>query len=246
MRRKFRAVFFDLGKTLLYPKYSWQPVYLDSATALANSLINQNIEVNIKTFPLEYIDRLNQYYAIREKTLRERTTLRMLHQLLEEKGFRDVSTPVLRTALNAKYAITQRNWEIEEDTHPTLHALKQLGYQLVLISNAADDPDVQTLVDSNNLRHYFSFIRSSAAAGYRKPHPHMFEEALNYLNLSPGQCVMVGDTLDADIEGANNIGIYSIWINRYVNKDTKTLKDIRPKAVIQTLAELPKLLLEIS
>lgn len=241
-----RAIFFDLGKTLLYPANPWQPIYLRSDKALADSLAAQNIEIDVRTFPYEFIDRLNRYYVDREETLRETTTFGMLRHLLAEKGFRDIPAPVLRAALDAKYAITQSNWALEADAHPTLRALKLNDYKLALISNAADDPDVQALLDTHNLRHYFSFIRSSAASGYRKPHAHMFEETLKYLNLFPEQCVMVGDTLDADIKGANKMGIYSVWINRRVNQNTKTLVDIRPKAVIQELSELPRLLLEIS
>ena len=124
----------------------------------------------------------------------------MLRDLLTDEGFRDAPDPVVRTALDAKYAITQGNWHLETDAHATLRALQQDGYTLALLSNAADDPDVQTLLDQDNLRHYFSFIRTSADCGYRKPHPRIFEEALQALNLHPAECAMVGDTLNADIK----------------------------------------------
>ena len=152
----------------------------------------------------------------------------------------------MRVALDAFYAITQKNWHLDENAYPVLDALKLMGYKLAILSNAADDWDVQTLVDKHRLRHYFEFVRSSAKAGYRKPHAYIFKEALNALNLFPQQCLMVGDTLDADILGANKLGIYSVWMYQYVNKETKTLQDIHPKAVIKNLSELPKLLVEIS
>ena len=237
-----RAIFFDLGKTLLYPKVPWQPVLLRSDKALAENLCEHDVEVDCESFPYEFFSRLNEYYAYRDETLRETTAFGLLRHLLDEKGFRDLPAPVLRAALDAKYAITQSNWHLEEDAHPTLRALKLNGYKLALLSNAADDPDVQAQLDQHSLRPYFSFIRTSAACGYRKPHPHIFEEALNNLGLFPEQCVMVGDTLKADIEGANKMGIYSVWINLRVNKQTKTLVDIRPRAVIQALSELPDLL----
>ncbi len=239
-----RAVFFDLGKTLIYPQDAWQPVLLRSDKALTTSLIASGVEVDMRTFPYEFMERLNRYYADREETLRETTTFKMLHHLLQEKGFRDVPAPILRAALDAKYAITQANWYLEQDAHAVLRALKLNGYTLALISNAGDDPDVQALLDTHKIRHYFSFIRTSAACGFRKPHRHIFDEALRDLGLLPEQCAMVGDTLDADIKGANALGIYSIWINRRANKNTKTLVDIHPKAVIQELIELPKVLLE--
>lgn len=239
---QIRAILFDLGKTLIYPKDAWQPIYLASDKALTESLIANGIEVDPKTFPYEYIVRLNNYYAYREETLRETTTFGMLKNLLDEKGFRDVPALVLRAALDAKYAITQSNWHLEPDAHTALNSLRLTGYQLALISNAGDDPDVQALLDKHSLRHHFNFIRTSAETGYRKPHAHMFKEAMDALGVFPEQCAMVGDTLDADILGANKLGIYSIWIHRRVNRETKTLVDIRPKAMIQTLKELPALL----
>lgn len=241
-----KAIFFDLGKTLLYPQAPWQPVFLRADKALTDALLAQGIEVDAKTFPYEFNDRLNRYYVDRETTLRETTAFRMLQQLLAEKGIRDAPIPNLRIALDAFYAVTQSNWHLEADAHATLRKLKVKGYQLALLSNAADDSDVQALIDQHKLRHYFSFIRSSAAAGYRKPHRQLFDDALKALNLFSEQCVMVGDTLDADILGANKLGIYSVWINRRVNKHTKTLVDIRPQAVLLNLSELPNLLDNIS
>ena len=241
-----RALFFDLGKTLLYPKASWQPVLLRAYKALTSTLIAQDIPVDERTFPYEFADCLNNYYVDRETTFRETGTFRMLQQLLTEKGFPDAPVSNVRIALDAFYATTQQNWLLEADAHSILRALKLNGYTLALLSNAADDSDVQTLIDKNNLRHYFSFIRTSASTGLRKPHPHIFEEALDDLSLFPEQCIMVGDTLDADILGANKLNIYSVWINRRVNQHTKTLSDIHPNAIIQELGELPRLALEIS
>ncbi len=243
---KYKAIFFDLGKTLLYPKSAWQSVFLRADKALTHSLIEQDISVDESTFPYEFAERLNRYYVDRETTLRELGAMQLLQQLLAEKGFSDVPIARQRIALNAFYAITQKNWLLEADAYPVLDALKLMGYKLALLSNAADDLDVQALVDKHRLRHYFEFIRSSAKAGYRKPHAYIFKEALNAMNLFSEQCIMVGDSLDADILGANKLGIYSVWINRRVNKGTKTLSEIRPNAVIQALSDLPKLLVEIA
>jgi len=237
-----RAVFFDLGKTLFYPNAPWQPVLAASNKALTESLIAGGVSVDSKTFPEAFVKKLNKYYVDREISLREKTTFEMLRELLGDEGFRDAPDPIVRTALDAKYAITQTNWHLEVDAHAILRTLQQDNYILALLSNAGDDPDVQTLLDKDNLRQYFSFIRTSAACGYRKPHPRIFEEALQALSLRPEECAMVGDTLNADIKGANALGIYSIWIHRRVNKGTKTLETIRPKATIQALSEIPALL----
>jgi putative hydrolase of the HAD superfamily len=240
-----RAIFFDLGRTLLYPKDPWQAVLAASNSALTETLISHGIAVNPETFLDKFIKKLNQYYADRETSLREETTLAMLRDLLTEEGFRDAPAPGMRAALDAKYAVTQTNWHLEADAHAMLTELKQAGYTLALLSNAGDDPDVQALLDQNDLRHYFDYIRTSADCGFRKPHPQIFKRAMQHLDLRPEECVMVGDTLNADIKGANALGIYSVWINRRVDKTPRILEKIIPKAVIETLAELPSLIKSI-
>jgi len=112
------------------------------------------------------------------------------------------------------YAVTERNWHVEEDAVSTLASLRENGYRLGLISNASDEDSTQALVDQGGLRPFFDFILTSAACGWRKPHPRIFQIALNHFKIQPEQAIMVGDTLEADIAGANNLGIYSIWIAR--------------------------------
>jgi putative hydrolase of the HAD superfamily len=49
---------------------------------------------------------------------------------------------------------------------------------------------------------------------WAKPNPEFFFAAARELSLTPEDCVVVGDTLHADIAGANAAGIRSIWIDR--------------------------------
>jgi FMN phosphatase YigB (HAD superfamily) len=56
---------------------------------------------------------------------------------------------------------------------------------------------------------------------------------------------MVGDLLEADILGANQLGMYSIWITRRVSLPEEGVLAIQPQAVIPTLDLLPGLLADI-
>jgi len=125
-----RAIFFDLGKTLIYPKDSWQSSFLRANKSLAQALAAQEIAIDTRSFPYEFAECLNQYYVDRETTLRETTTFRMLQQLVAEKGFPDAPVSKLRIALDAFYATTQQNWLLENDAHAALRALKLNDYKL--------------------------------------------------------------------------------------------------------------------
>lgn len=93
--------------------------------------------------------------------------------------------------------------------------LKRLGYPLALI---ADGP---TRTFSNNLAPYglydqFDSYAISEQVGVFKPEPPIFHHALAQLGIALeeyGKVVMVGNNLERDIKGANQLGIISVWLN---------------------------------
>jgi len=240
MSRNFiRAVIFDLGGTLMYERESWHAVNAKADEALTNYLRGQGLELNLSTFPIEFRRRLDEYFKQREKNLLETTYSSVLRDVLADKGYRNVSEDVLRTALDRLFAVTQKNWLLENDALPTLKKLEQNGYRLGLISNAGDDKDVQQLARGFGIARFFDFILTSAACSYRKPHPRIFELALANWYLLPSEAVMVGDNLDADIRGAKSVGLYGIWISRRAGQRTEAETLIQADASLATLSELP-------
>ena len=177
------------------------------------------------------------------KTICSKSTYtQVLREVLKEKGYDDVPSAVLRNALDALFAVTQSNWALEEDAIPTLKKLEESGYRLGVISNAGDDRDVQQLVRKFKIRQYFDFILTSASCSYRKPHPRIFEIALSNWYLLPTEAVMVGDNLTADILGAQNAGLYGVWISRRADPQMEKQEAVRPDASMTSLSELPAIL----
>ena len=243
MARNFiRAVIFDLGGTLMYERADWHSVNAKADEALTRYLREQGLEINLSTFPIEFRRKLDEYFKRREKDLLETTYSSVLRNLLTDKGYGDVSETILRTALDRLFAVTQTNWVAEADALETIQKLEQNGYRIGLISNAGDDKDVQQLARNFGIASHFDFILSSAACSYRKPHPRIFELALANWYLLPSEAVMIGDNLDADIRGAKNAGLYSVWISRRAGNQTPEEARVQPDAQIQSLLELPAIL----
>jgi len=237
-----KVILFDLGKTLIYPVRPW-----DEIMPLADQAMRMDLERSglFKTPPftsMEFQAVLNRYYDQRSQDLVETSAFSVLNDYLESKGFTNITEIVIRSALSAMYKTTQRNWQIETDAIPTLEKLRSSGFQLGLLSNAADDLDVQQLVDNWNLRSFFDYILTSSQAGMRKPQARMFQMALEHFSISAALAAMIGDTLEADILGANQMGIYSIWITRRVVLPKEGELTIQPQAVIARLDQLPDLL----
>jgi HAD superfamily phosphatase (TIGR01668 family) len=242
------VVLFDLGSTLIYAKDPWPPIFQRADRALVEALQRANIGIDKTTFYEEFGSFIGAYYANREEDTVERTAFAALSEMLAQKGFQNIPDPVLRTALDAMYAITQSNWCAEDDAIPTLDTLKSQGHRLGMISNTSDDQNVQGLVDRWGFRPYFEIIVTSAALGVRKPDRRIFQAALDHFGVAPERVAMVGDTLEADILGANQMGMYSIWITQRADRSDPSLRSgqipqpARPQAVINTLSEIPNLL----
>ncbi len=238
--RFIRAVLFDLGNTLMFSPQPWAPILQLAERALAESLCQHGLIVDCDTFHLDFRRSLNDYYSSRDEDLFERTTESVLRSLLDEKGIVNPSESAIRNALDAFYAVTQQNWHPEEDALPTLDILQKRGYRMGIVSNAADHKDVQQLVEKAHLETYMDFIITSAACSYRKPHARIFELALNHWELPPREVAMVGDTLEADILGARQMGLFGIWITRRAPRYEAL--PAQPDATLERLSDLPGLL----
>jgi len=246
IRRK-PVILFDLGDTLIYFNESDRAeVFSRAHQALLESLQRSGVEVG-DDFIHDFTQRMDDYYRERDTEFIEYTSYYVLCTALGEWGLGATPDHILRQALEAFHRVTQTHWIPEEDALPTLGRLQAMQYRMGLISNAADDANTQFLVDKAGIRPYMEVIISSAVHGLRKPNPKIFHFALGKMGVGPQQAVMVGDTLGADILGARNAGIYSIWISR--RGDTAANRahqdTIIPDAQIVELSELPDFMLRL-
>ena len=223
----------------MHGRQSWPSIVAKADDALTNHLRAEGMDISINTFSTEFRKRLNEYFQQREKDLLETTYTFVLRELLKDKGYDDVPSETLRSALDALFSVTQENWELEDDAIPTLETLKENGYNLGIVSNAGDDTDVQQLAQGFGITKYFDFILTSAACSFRKPHPRIFEIALSNWYCLPSEAVMIGDNMEADIQGAQQAGIYGVWISRRADPLTEDQAHIQPDAEVTSLSEFP-------
>ena len=100
-----------------------------------------------------------------------------------------------------------------------------LKYKLHIITNGFEEVQHKKLKNSG-IDHYFSTVTTSEEVGLKKPNPKVFLTALNKANSLPTQSVMIGDSLEADILGANNIGMQTIFYNYRNESISKKFKSI--------------------
>jgi HAD superfamily hydrolase (TIGR01549 family) len=102
------------------------------------------------------------------------------------------------------------NFELFEDALPALEELRTAGLRLGLVSNGIRD--LHEFVEHHRLD--VDAIVGSRAHGYVKPHPTIFQAALQQLGAEAEETAMVGDSLEEDIEGARALGMRAILIDR--------------------------------
>lgn len=96
-------------------------------------------------------------------------------------------------------------------THETLAYLKD-KYVLHLISNGFKE-STELKVSNNGLGGYFQNVVISEVVGFNKPDKAIFDHALNLANAGITESIMIGDSLEADIRGAQNYGMKAIYFN---------------------------------
>lgn len=239
--RKIKAVFFDLGYTLIYFDGDFSRIVEESYSVLANKLIEAGYVLDTTTFVAKFNEKMQAYYRQRELDLIERPVDKILKEILSEFKVNTIPASIYRAAMNEMYLSTEKHWQIEEETHSTLQHLLDANYKLGLITNASDAWDVNNLIDNHGLRKYFDCVLISAEEGIRKPDTRIFAKAAQTLGVKLEECVMVGDTINADILGAHASGIKAVWVKRRKDKlDTSALtnKSLIPDAEIDSLEAL--------
>lgn len=120
-------------------------------------------------------------------------------------------------------------------THSILDKLSK-AYTLHIITNGFEEVQHIKLRESK-LRSYFNEVITSELAGATKPNKIIFEYAQNVVDAAPNECLIIGDDMEADINGGRAAG----WKTILFDPDNKS---INSKSIsVNCLSQLEKLLL---
>jgi putative hydrolase of the HAD superfamily len=116
------------------------------------------------------------------------------------------------------------NNHLFEGTIEILDYLKS-KYTLHIITNGFANVQ-EKKINNAALRDYFSTITNSELAGVKKPNSIIFDYAINSAKVSKENCIMIGDCLDADVNGALNAGLDAIFFNDKKIEAPQNIKQI--------------------
>lgn len=118
----------------------------------------------------------------------------------------------------------------------TLTHFRNIGHKLALVTNGASEFQ-RAKIDRFNLAPFFHHILVEGEFGHGKPEKQVFISVLEKLDTKPDDAWMVGDDLERDIAGANNAGVFSIWVDRE-GKGLLENSPVIPDRIIRSITEL--------
>jgi putative hydrolase of the HAD superfamily len=230
-RPPLRAVFLDIGETVMRPNPSWEHIY---AMALEEHGVEVSIDDLRDALRAAYHHGgwgLEKGFEPTEETSYRRT-VEMDQAAIAELGIGPMPDAFFRRL--SELFLLVGTWHIFPDVLPALDELKARGLKLAAVSNWVWQ--LPELLHSLKLVSHFDALAVSARVGFEKPHPEIFRHALRELDVRPGEVIHVGDHLDADVEGARGIGIEGVLIDRRDRYEADAVPADVP--VIHTLADL--------
>lgn len=124
------------------------------------------------------------------------------------------------------------------DAQNVLRSVKEQGYRIGLISNTGMTPGVtfRTYMGQIGLLEYFDVLTFSDEVRLAKPSREIFHRTAQALEVPPEQVVHVGDHLLADVLGARQAGMKTIWIETHDERRAKV--DVVPDATVASLGDV--------
>ncbi|XP_075002762.1 N-acylneuraminate-9-phosphatase [Calonectris borealis] len=128
---------------------------------------------------------------------------------------------------------------LAEDTRGMLTELRK-GVRLLLLTNG-DRQTQREKIEACACQPYFDAIVVGGEQKEEKPAPSIFHYCCDLLGVQPAECVMVGDSLDTDIQGGLNAGLKAtVWLNKAAITPVDTSPV--PHYIISSVLDLPAVL----
>ena len=199
------AVLFDWGGTLMQDEWS-DEIALEGHTAGLASLAGEGLPT-AEAFTRYLAENDAELFPTGEDEIDIADVMR---RSFAHHGV-DLQDDDLRLFLQASHDVWASHYSLAASTHALLEALRARGLRLALVSNTAS-PEwlLRPVLERQGLVERVDAVVLSSEVGKRKPHPAIFERALEEVEVEPGEALFVGDRLDADVFGASRVGMTTV------------------------------------
>lgn len=200
-------IFFDMGNTLLDYHTGPSDEEKDLMGIHRMHALIEDEKITIALLKQKFLKGINDFHESRLRTLEESDVLPLLDFISEDRAFK-------MRLLYAFYSPYKEHIHVNSGAEEVLKTLKAAGYQICVISNCYLPGEIyEDIFDYCGLSQYIDAFFFSYEHGKRKPKKEIFTWAVEAVQMPIEACVMIGDGFKADIMGAANIQMESIWYN---------------------------------
>jgi putative hydrolase of the HAD superfamily len=200
-----RAVFFDVDFTLIYPGPTFQ------GEGYQRFCARYGIDVDPARFTEAVLGASEILNEQQDHVYDPDIFVRYTRRIIEGMGGIGPRLDACATEIYDEWAACQ-HFILYDDVTPVLKDLALRGIKVGLISNS--HRSMAAFQQHFELHGLIAAAVSSSEHGYLKPHPSIFEAALQLLDVSAAESVMVGDSVAHDIEGARRVGMRGLLVHR--------------------------------
>jgi len=207
-----KAVFFDVGNTLLYPYPSVPEVVRQVLAEVGHVRDVSTIDAYMPMLDEYYEDRYREddtFWRSEDETLG--VWVGMYSLLCRKLDIHADAEDIARRVYH-EFGRPER-WRAYDDVCPAFERLAARGIRLGLISNW--DGRLTGLMRGLGFEQLLDAVISSAEVGLHKPDPRIFELACERVGVDPSEAAHVGDHQYADIIGAEAVGMTPVLIDRH-------------------------------
>ncbi len=207
--RKYQHLFFDLDHTI----WNFEMNSKETLAELFHShqLAHKGIN-NFEDFFERYNEHNNRLWDKYHKGFIKQDELKWKRMWLTLLDYKIADEPLSKQLAAEFLTILPSKKNLFPYTIEILNYLTDKQYELHLITNGFEAIQHQKLVTSN-LSQYFKEMITSETSNSLKPNKAIFDYAFEKTKASPEKSIMIGDNLEADIQGGINAGIDTIFVN---------------------------------
>jgi N-acylneuraminate-9-phosphatase len=237
-----KALFLDLDQTLCDTQ---------GANERAKKLMAQDVEaeygleLNGYAFAEAYVAGIYRdwskgqrarYMPIIQQQSEEAFRLQLIHDLLAERNIDNISNKTAQAYQDKFDSDRLKAFDFYPGILAFLIEARKL-FILIVITNGPEFSQVPK-VERINLTDYVDHIIIGGQEPEEKPAPSIFHKALKLANCQAHEAIHIGDSLKADIAGAHNSGINSVWVQH--QQPLAAELGITPQHTVLDPSEIPE------
>lgn len=202
-----RVLLFDLDDTILRFTTGSPNFWLLALERHLPEAVERHLPLNAR---IEVVS--HEYWREPARAFQGRQDLHAARRWVARAAFEPEGVPLELCERIADHVTEHKEAHVHpfEGAVATLGVLRERGYGLALLTNGS------ALFQRRKLQRFaleplFELILIEGELGYGKPDARVFQAALDHFGVGPREAWMIGDNLEADIAGAQQLGICGVW-----------------------------------